>query len=100
MRTPIPFPDLINKISYVTIINSGALILLHRLLYSPLPAIYRKMIPYCKELGVKLAIEMHHPHHPEVPFWKERRLVSLLPVPVKSVFMMETKAWKAARAMA
>lgn len=35
------------------------------------PAIYKKMIPYCKKLGVKLAIEMHHPHHPEVPVWEE-----------------------------
>ena len=35
------------------------------------PRIYEKMIPYCRDLGVKLAIEMHHPHHPEVPVWKE-----------------------------
>ncbi len=35
------------------------------------PKIFRAMIPYCKELGVKLTIEMHHPHHPEVPVWKE-----------------------------
>lgn len=35
------------------------------------PAIFRKMLPYCKDLGVKLAVEMHHPHHPEVPMWKE-----------------------------
>ncbi len=35
------------------------------------PAIYRKMIPWCRELGVKLTIEMHHPHHPEVPVWQE-----------------------------
>lgn len=35
------------------------------------PAIFRKMIPYCRELGVKLTIEMHHPHHPEVPVWQE-----------------------------
>lgn len=35
------------------------------------PAIYRKMIPIVKELGMTLAIEMHHPHHPEVPVWKE-----------------------------
>lgn len=35
------------------------------------PAIFRKMIPYCKELGVKLTIEMHWPHHPEVDVWKE-----------------------------
>ena len=35
------------------------------------PKIFRQMIPFCKELGVKLTIEMHHPHHPEVPVWKE-----------------------------
>lgn len=35
------------------------------------PKIFRAMIPYCRELGVKLTIEMHHPHHPEVDVWKE-----------------------------
>jgi len=35
------------------------------------PSIFRKMIPFCKKLGMKLTIEMHHPHHPEVPVWKE-----------------------------
>jgi len=35
------------------------------------PAIFRKMIPFCRELGMKLTIEMHWPHHPEVPVWKE-----------------------------
>ena len=35
------------------------------------PKVFRQMITYCKELGVKLTIEMHHPHHPEVPVWKE-----------------------------
>ena len=35
------------------------------------PAIFRKMIPYCKELDIKLTIEMHWPHHPEVDVWKE-----------------------------
>ena len=35
------------------------------------PKIFKQMIPFCKELGVKLTIEMHHPHHPEVPVWKE-----------------------------
>lgn len=35
------------------------------------PKIFRKMIPFCKKIGVKLTIEMHHPHHPEVPVWKE-----------------------------
>ncbi len=35
------------------------------------PKIFRQMLPFCKQLGVKLTIEMHHPHHPEVPVWKE-----------------------------
>ena len=35
------------------------------------PEIFRKMIPFCKKLNMKLTIEMHHPHHPEVPVWKE-----------------------------
>ncbi len=35
------------------------------------PAIFRKMIPFCKELDMKLSIEMHWPHHPDVPVWKE-----------------------------
>jgi sugar phosphate isomerase/epimerase len=35
------------------------------------PAIYKKMLPYCKKIGMKLAIEMHHPHNPDVPVWKE-----------------------------
>jgi sugar phosphate isomerase/epimerase len=35
------------------------------------PKIFKQMIPFCKELGVKLTIEMHHPHHPNVPVWKE-----------------------------
>ena len=35
------------------------------------PKVFRQMIPYCKKLGVKMTIEMHHPHHPEVPVWKE-----------------------------
>ena len=35
------------------------------------PKIFHAMIPLCKELGMKLSIEMHHPHHPEVPVWKE-----------------------------
>ena len=33
--------------------------------------IFKAMIPFCRQLGVKLTIEMHHPHHPEVPVWKE-----------------------------
>lgn len=35
------------------------------------PEIFRKMIPFCKKLDMKLTIEMHHPHHPEVPVWQE-----------------------------
>lgn len=35
------------------------------------PEILREMIPWCEKLGVKLAIEMHHPHNPEVPVWKQ-----------------------------
>lgn len=35
------------------------------------PAIFRKMIPILKAMDMKLTIEMHHPHHPEVPVWQE-----------------------------
>ncbi len=35
------------------------------------PKIFKAMIPFCKKLGMKLTIEMHHPHHPEVPVWKD-----------------------------
>ena len=35
------------------------------------PEIFKKMIPYCKDLDVQLIIEMHHPHHPEVDVWQE-----------------------------
>lgn len=35
------------------------------------PAVYRKMLPYAKDLDIILAIEMHHPHNPDVPVWKE-----------------------------
>jgi sugar phosphate isomerase/epimerase len=35
------------------------------------PAIYEKMLPYAKKIGIPLAIEMHHPHNPDVPVWKE-----------------------------
>ena len=35
------------------------------------PKIFRQMIPFCRELGIRLTIEMHHPHHPQVPVWKE-----------------------------
>lgn len=35
------------------------------------PDILKKMIPWCERLGVKLAIEMHHPHTPDTPKWQE-----------------------------
>ncbi|MCD8156635.1 MAG: sugar phosphate isomerase/epimerase [Clostridiales bacterium] len=35
------------------------------------PKIFRQMIPFCRDLDMKLTIEMHHPHHPNVPVWKE-----------------------------
>jgi len=35
------------------------------------PAIFRKMIPLCRDLDMKLTIEMHWPHHPDVPVWQE-----------------------------
>lgn len=35
------------------------------------PAIFRRMLPYAKRIGIILSIEMHHPHTPEVPVWKE-----------------------------
>ena len=35
------------------------------------PEIFEKMLPYCKQIGVKLAIEMHEPHNPEVAVWKK-----------------------------
>lgn len=35
------------------------------------PAIFEKMLPYAKKIGIVLSIEMHAPHTPEVPVWKE-----------------------------
>jgi sugar phosphate isomerase/epimerase len=35
------------------------------------PKIFKNMKPYAEKIGIKLAIEMHHPHNPEVPEWKE-----------------------------
>ncbi len=35
------------------------------------PEIFESMLPFCKKLGVKLNIEMHNPHHPQVPVWQE-----------------------------
>lgn len=35
------------------------------------PKLFLAMVPWCRKLGVKLAIEMHHPHHPDLDVWKE-----------------------------
>lgn len=35
------------------------------------PEIFRAMQPYAKAIGMPLTIEMHAPHNPEVPEWKE-----------------------------
>lgn len=35
------------------------------------PKNFRAMLPFCKQLDMKLCIEMHAPHHPDVPVWKE-----------------------------
>ncbi len=35
------------------------------------PENFKAMLPICKQLGVKLCIEMHSPHHPRVPVWQE-----------------------------
>lgn len=35
------------------------------------PKNLRAMLPFCKQLDMKLCIEMHAPHHPDVPVWKE-----------------------------
>lgn len=35
------------------------------------PEIFEAMVPACKELDIMLTIEMHHPHNPDVPVWKE-----------------------------
>lgn len=35
------------------------------------PEIFRKMVPFCKKIGVKLTIEMHHPHYPKHELWQE-----------------------------
>ena len=29
------------------------------------------MVPFCKKIGVKLSIELHHPHYPRHELWKE-----------------------------
>lgn len=33
------------------------------------PQIMEEMIPWCDKLEMKLAVEMHHPHHPHLPVW-------------------------------
>ncbi len=35
------------------------------------PKIYREMLAYAEKIGIILAIEMHAPHNPTVPVWKE-----------------------------
>ena len=35
------------------------------------PAIFKRMQPYAKKIGIILSIEMHAPHNPEVDVWKE-----------------------------
>ena len=35
------------------------------------PGILEKMIPYAEKFNLHLAIEMHHPHEPSTPVWKE-----------------------------
>lgn len=39
--------------------------------YSITPEIFVKMVPWCKKLGVRLSIEMHHPHYPKHPLWQK-----------------------------
>ena len=39
--------------------------------FSITPEIFSSMVPYCKKLGVKLTIELHHPHFPKHPLWQE-----------------------------
>ena len=39
--------------------------------HSITPEIFEKMLPLCEKMNVKLNLEMHHPHHPEVPVWQE-----------------------------
>lgn len=35
------------------------------------PELFKSMLPFCKRMGVQLAIEMHAPHHLHVPVWQE-----------------------------
>lgn len=42
--------------------------------HSITPEVFESMLPLCKRLGVKLTIEMHHPHHPQVPVWRDEYL--------------------------
>jgi len=39
--------------------------------HSITPEIFESMRPFCEKMGVKLCIEMHHPHHPLVPVWQK-----------------------------
>lgn len=34
------------------------------------PNVFRRMIPICKKLGIRLVIELHSPHNPDVPIWQ------------------------------
>ena len=42
--------------------------------HSITPEIFESMLPLCRKLGVRLAIELHHPHHPNVPKWRDEYL--------------------------
>lgn len=33
--------------------------------------VFRRMLPICKKLGIRLVIELHSPHSPDVPIWQE-----------------------------
>ena len=35
------------------------------------PEILEEMVPICRELDIKLTVEMHHPHHPGVEVWRK-----------------------------
>jgi sugar phosphate isomerase/epimerase len=35
------------------------------------PEIFKSLLPFCRKMDVKLAIELHQPHHLQVPVWQE-----------------------------
>lgn len=39
--------------------------------FSITPEIMLEMLPWCKKLDMKLSVELHHPHYPKHPIWKE-----------------------------